>query len=107
MPFIEGLPSGTEVWSRLQTHKPLPNVGALARVAQVSRPVFGRLKSLLIVRTPQEFYRKYAQWAAIYFSAFFVVHFIWRWRRFRGDPAILPALQLLTGIGLTLAVSLK
>src|SRR5258708_6015921 len=31
----------------------------------------------------------------------------WRWRRFRGDAAILPALQMLTGLGLTLAVSLK
>ena len=61
----------------------------------------------VIVRTPREFYRKYAQWVAIYFAGFFLVHITWRWRRFRGDPAILPALQLLTGIGLTLAVSLK
>lgn len=94
-------------WAYLQAHKPLPNVGALARVQQASRPVFAKLKPLLIVRTPREFYRKFAQWVAIYFAAFYLVHITWRWRRFRGDPSILPALQLLTGIGLTLAVSLK
>ena len=76
-------------------------------MARFTRPVFGRLKPLLIVRTPREFYLKYAQWAAIYFAAFFFVHLVWRWRRFRGDPAILPALHLLTGIGLILAVSLR
>jgi len=32
---------------------------------------------------------------------------VWRRRGFRGDPAILPAVHLLTGIGLILTVSLR
>src|ERR1051326_1611559 len=104
VPFLQGAPLGDKIGAGIESRRPLPNVG---RVAQAARPVFGRLKPLFVVRTPKEFYRKYVQWVAIYFASFFFVHFVWRWRRFRGDPAILPALQLLTGIGLTLAVSLK
>jgi hypothetical protein len=69
--------------------------------------VFSKLKPLLVVRTPREFWQTYALWLLAYFSAFYVVHFVWRWRGFRGDPVILPALHLLSGIGLTLAVSLR
>jgi cell division protein FtsW (lipid II flippase) len=43
----------------------------------------------------------------VYFAAFFLVWLVWRWRGFAGDPSLLPALQLLTSIGLILAVSLK
>jgi cell division protein FtsW (lipid II flippase)/cell division protein FtsI/penicillin-binding protein 2 len=103
------------VWSYLQKHKPLPNVGALARLrlptpdSRLPTPRFPtpRLKPLFLVRTPAQFYRKFAQWVGIYFAAFLLVHLAWRWRRFRGDASILPALQMLTGLGLTLAVSLK
>ncbi|MEP6537290.1 MAG: FtsW/RodA/SpoVE family cell cycle protein [Bryobacteraceae bacterium] len=93
----------------LQVHRPLPNVGALARIRTAGNAPLSvaKLKPLLVVRTPQDFYRKAALWIVIYFAAFYVVHLAWRWRRFRGDPGILPALQLLTGIGLTLAISLR
>jgi cell division protein FtsW (lipid II flippase)/cell division protein FtsI/penicillin-binding protein 2 len=130
-----------QLWTYLGTHRPLPNVGSLARIRvsqseiesdlrwgvlktqltsqlkRQSRPASGeirlpllpmtRLKNLMVVRTPQDFFRKYAVWMGIYFAAFYVVHLAWRYRRFRGDAAILPALHLLTGIGLTLAVSLR
>jgi cell division protein FtsI/penicillin-binding protein 2/cell division protein FtsW (lipid II flippase) len=98
-----------KIWDYLQTHRPLPNVGALARLRVINnaRLPIARLKPLMVVRTPRDFYSTYALWIGVYFIAFFVVHFAWRWRRFRGDPGILPALQLLTGIGLTLAVSLR
>src|SRR5436190_5462412 len=48
------------IWSYVQKHKPLPNVGALAKTrTQVGRPVLlTRLKPLMVVRTPKEFYRK-------------------------------------------------
>jgi cell division protein FtsI/penicillin-binding protein 2/cell division protein FtsW (lipid II flippase) len=36
-----------------------------------------------------------------------VVALIWRWTRFRGDAALLPALQLLTGFGFLLMVSMR
>ena len=46
-------------------------------------------------------------WIALYLAAFHAVFLIWRWSAFRGDFAILPAIHLLTGIGLILAVSLR
>jgi len=85
--------------------RPLPNVGALSRLRP--RLPLARLKSLFVVRTPRQFARAFITWVALYFLAFYAVHFAWRWRRFRGDGAILPALHLLTGIGLILAVSLR
>jgi cell division protein FtsW (lipid II flippase) len=93
----------------VQAHKPLPNVGALAhlRLATLAHVSVAKLKPLLVVRTSQEFIRVYALWTCLYLTGFWIVHFTWRWRRFRGDPAILPALHLLTGIGLILMVSLR
>ncbi|HUJ23887.1 MAG TPA: FtsW/RodA/SpoVE family cell cycle protein [Bryobacteraceae bacterium] len=125
-----------------QRHKPLPNVGALARLRvsrqeienqagwhslrdqlrqQTANPQrrarrgelrlpllpLTKLKPLLVVRTPGQFLLQFAGWIGLYMASFYVVHLIWRRRGFRGDPAILPALHLLTGIGLILAVSLR
>ena len=117
----------------LERHKPLPNVGALARL-RVSKaeleeasfaawrrkvPVSGKapaslpllplakLKPFLVVRTPGEFLPIYALWVLSYLAAFWIVHLVWRWRKFRGDPAILPAVLLLTGMGLILMISLR
>lgn len=89
-------------------HK-LPNVGALAklRAGSAGFPPIAKLKPLVVVRTPHEFLQIYVLWAGVYLAAFWVVHLAWRWRRFQGDPAILPALHLLTGIGLILMVSLR
>ncbi|HML17320.1 MAG TPA: FtsW/RodA/SpoVE family cell cycle protein [Bryobacteraceae bacterium] len=88
-----------------ETHPPFENDGALARL-RLGVPI-AKLKPLLIVRTPRDVYVQYALWCAIYFASFWAVHLVWRWRRFRGDAMILPALHLLTGIGLVLAVSLR
>ncbi len=128
--------------SYIQQHRPLPNVGALARLrvsqkeiesepafhllrdqlqqrlaAQGTKPRKGeirlplspiaRLKPLLVVRTPREFYLEYAGWIALYLASFYIVHFAWRSRGFHGDAAILPALHVLSGLGLILAVSLR
>ncbi len=148
-PFLQLFPDSAErelvaekMVSYVQMHRPLPNVGALARLRisrqeieseprwhvlrgqlrqqienQQHKPHRGevriavvpvaRLKQALIVRTPREFLAQFAAWAALYLASFYIVHLVWRRRSFRGDPAILPALHLLTGIGLILAVSLR
>ncbi len=95
--------------SFLNQRKPVPNVGALARLRAgfAAFPPLSKLKPLLVVRTPHEFFQTYVLWACFYLAAFWIVHFAWRLQRFRGDPAILPALHLLTGIGLILMVSLR
>ena len=112
-PFLLGFASADErqaaaesVWRRIERSRPLPNAGALAREPAI-RARFAKFKPLVIVRTPREFRRELALWLALYFAAFYAVHFLWRRRGFGGDPAILPALHLLSGIGLTLAVSLR
>ena len=92
--------------SFLARARPLANVGALAR-ARIPAIRVARLKPLAVVRTPAQYRRQFLMWAAICFAAFYAVHFLWRWRRFRGDGFILPAIHLLTGFGLTLAVSIR
>ena len=148
-PFLQLFPEAPErelaaekVFAYVQTHRPLPNVGALARLrisrqeiendprwhtlrdllaqqvaiqqgkprkGQVRVPLLplAKLKPLLAVRTPRAFLLQFAAWCALYLASFYLVHIVWRRKSFRGDPAILPALQLLTGIGLILAVSLR
>ena len=116
----------------LGRNRPLANVGALARL-RVSQteltddphwsalrakfkgklppsaallPV-AKIKPLLLVRTPREFGWTFVRWVASYLAAFWLVHFAWRWLKFRGDPYILPVLQMLTGFGLILMVSIR
>lgn len=124
------------VSSYLEQHRPIPNVGALAHLRISASEIasdprwaawrarqapsatqkqlssfpmlpLAKLKPLFVVRTPRQFVQTYITWTALYIAAFWLVHLVWRWRRFRGDPAILPALHLLTGIGLILMVSLR
>jgi cell division protein FtsW (lipid II flippase)/cell division protein FtsI/penicillin-binding protein 2 len=111
LPFLLMIGDGEErqraaekISAAVEKH-PVENDGALARL-RLGVPV-ARIKPLFIVRTAREFYGQYALWCTIYLASFWVVHFLWRWRRFRGDAMILPALHLLTGIGLVLAVSLR
>jgi cell division protein FtsI/penicillin-binding protein 2/cell division protein FtsW (lipid II flippase) len=100
------------VWNYLEQHRPIANVGALTRVRMTiagspARLPISKLKPLLVVRTPRIFLQQFVVWCFVYVAAFWVVHLLWSRRKFRGDPGILPALHLLTGIGLILMVSLR
>ena len=98
---------------------PIHNVGALARLRgapvpgprNTARPApllpLAKLKPLFVVRTPREFRKQFAQWCGLYLASFYVVFLLWRWRGFRGDTLVLPALHLLTGFGLILMVSMR
>jgi hypothetical protein len=100
----------SKVFDYLASHRPLPNVGALARLRsapRVSLLPFAKLKPAFVVRTPAEFQKQFLIWIALYLAAFHVVFLTWRWSAFRGDFALLPAIHLITGIGLVLAVSLR
>jgi hypothetical protein len=98
-----------KVLAFLRTARPLRNVGTFSRLRRDRKPLLpvARLKPGWVVRTPNEFRRAYLIWSALYFSGFYLVWFVWRARRFPGDAAILPALHLLTGMGLILMVSLR
>jgi cell division protein FtsI/penicillin-binding protein 2/cell division protein FtsW (lipid II flippase) len=93
----------------LERSRPLSNAGALSRVLRqsgVGVPL-GRIKPLLIVRTPREFREQFLLWATLYFTGFYLVALVWRWGRFGGDRAFLPALHLLTGVGLILMAGMR
>lgn len=107
--------SAQKIYDYVDLHRPLPNIGALAHI-KMSTPApdghprlipLAKIKPLLIVRTPEEFKKTFFEWAGAYLAAFWVIHFAWRLFRFRGDGSILPALQILTGLGLILMVSLR
>ena len=117
LPFLQVFPDETQresvankMFDYLASHRPLPNVGALARLrCSSARPLlpFAKLKPAFVVRTPSEFQTQFLIWIALYLAAFHAVFLIWRWSALRGDFAILPAIHLLTGMGLILAVSLR
>ncbi|HWB96603.1 MAG TPA: FtsW/RodA/SpoVE family cell cycle protein, partial [Bryobacteraceae bacterium] len=93
----------------VERSRPLPNVGALARLREGRHSLLplGKLKPLAIVRTPREFQQELFRAAGVYFAAFYLVWLLWQSRGFRPDPYILPVLHLLTGFGLVLMLSLR
>jgi cell division protein FtsW (lipid II flippase) len=85
----------------------LSNVGAVARSGILTGESFRQFKSLAAVRTPAQFRRAFFLWVSAFFAGFLVVHAWFSIRGFRGDQAFLPAVLLLTGIGLILMISLR
>ena len=120
------------VFEFLERERPLRNVGALAGLRVSAAEIEGdarwdslrrrlrehparrvallpvaRLKPLLAVRTAREFRIDFVRSAALYFAGFWLVALVWRRARFQGDRGLLPALHLLTGIGLILVASMR
>src|SRR5205085_3466057 len=65
------------------------------RVAEMQLPLFtaaqiSQLKPVFIVRTPQNFRSLFRVYALAFPVAFFIVHIVWRMRRYQGDQFILP-----------------
>lgn len=110
----------------------LPNVGAIGRIRLPSKdltryPSFrtrparasdstialltpgqiGALKPSLAVRTIADYKFSFIAWSACYLLVFYVLHALWRIRGFTGDQTILPAIHLLTGVGLIIMTSLR
>jgi len=64
-------------------------------------------KPLVVVRRPAQFRRAFFLWCGLFLAAFLVAHAWWSLRGFGGDQTLLPAVLLLTGVGLILMVSLR
>ncbi len=118
LPVLEAVPDRTardnaaqSMFEFLQHARPLPNIGALSALRRHSTAwatlPLARLKPLLMVRTPTEFRLELLRAALLYFAGFYLVAFVWRAARFRGDRTIVPALHLLTGIGFLLMASMR
>ena len=73
----------------------------------LTREQFRQIKPLLVVRRPNDFTQALILWSLAAGAAFWLVHLWWRARGFQGDRVILPAVMLLTGLGLILMVSLR
>ena len=65
------------------------------------------LKTMLVVRTPEQFRSAFFLWACVFFAVFLLAHLWWSIRGFRGDQLLLPAVLLLTGAGLILMIALR
>jgi len=119
LPFLQPFSDETvrqsvanRVFDYLASHRPLPNVGALARLhstagSRVPLLPLAKLKPAFVVRSPRDFEWRFLLWIGAYFAGFYAVFLIWRSSGFHGDFSLLPALHLLTGIGLILSVSLR
>jgi cell division protein FtsI/penicillin-binding protein 2/cell division protein FtsW (lipid II flippase) len=94
------------MYETLQRSRPVRNVGTLSKLRRQGLPL-AKLKPLFVVRTPREFRNEFLTWCGVYIAAFYAVLLFWRLRRFNPDAALLPALHLLTGIGLMLMLSLR
>jgi cell division protein FtsI/penicillin-binding protein 2/cell division protein FtsW (lipid II flippase) len=105
LPVLESFPDRTELASKIFDARPLRNAGGLSRV--MPRRLVARLKPLIAVRSMTDFRGQLLRSSALYFAGFYLVALIWRWRRFRGDRALIPALHLLSGFGFILMVSLR
>jgi cell division protein FtsI/penicillin-binding protein 2/cell division protein FtsW (lipid II flippase) len=114
LPLLESFPDRRErqavaegTYEFLQRKRPIANIGALAPLRRSQKLPLARLKPLMIVRGPREFQQEFIQSVALYFGAFYLVALVWAVARFRGDRMLLPALHLLSGIGLILMVSMR
>ena len=68
---------------------------------------FSRLKPYFVVRDKSQFRNQLILASALFFCTFAAVHIFWSIRRVGGPQLVLPSLLLLSGVGLTLMISLR
>jgi cell division protein FtsW (lipid II flippase) len=90
-----------ELRSRLDRHAGVQHVPALTSAD------IAAIKPHLVVRTPQEFRARIDAAAMWFFAAFWIAHLVRRWRGAGDDPLLLPALLVLSGIGLMSMMTLR
>jgi cell division protein FtsW (lipid II flippase) len=101
----------------LRTHG-LTELQARARQVQSARPgsetillldsaEVARLKPFFVVRDRSQFRSQLILWCFLFFCSFWAVHFFWSVRATGGPQYVLPSVLLLSGVGLTLMVTLR
>jgi hypothetical protein len=101
----------------LRTHG-LTELQARARQVQSARPgadtilllnsaELARLKPFFVVRDRSQFRNQVIVWCFLFFCAFCAVHIFWSVRGTGGPQHVLPSVLLLSGVGLTLMVTLR
>ena len=66
-----------------------------------------RMKPLFVVRDIARFRNQLVLWSAVFFCSFGAVHLFWTLRGTRGPQYLLPSVLLLSGVGMTLMVTLR
>jgi cell division protein FtsW (lipid II flippase) len=66
-----------------------------------------RLKPFFLVRDRSQFRNQLILASALFFCSFAAVHIFWSLRRIAGPQYVLPSLLILSGVGLTLMISLR
>lgn len=67
---------------------------------------FRQIKPLVAVRSASDFYQYFIFTLIGFFGVFWLIHFIWHYRKFNGDGFILPLVMFLSGIGLAMMFSI-
>lgn len=76
-------------------------------VALLTATEFSRLKPSFVVRDRSQFRNRLLVWCPVFLVMFFAVHLFWTIRGVRGSAIVLPALELLSGVGLILMITLR
>src|SRR4051812_20114188 len=97
---------------RLEARRQAGAQGPQGPQGEISLPLLSlqqlrAIKPRLVVRTPGQLRSSFWLWTAVFVLAFAAVHILWRWRRFGGDELILPAIPLLSGLGLAMMVTVR
>jgi cell division protein FtsW (lipid II flippase) len=66
-----------------------------------------RLKPFFVVRDRSQFRNQLVLWCFLFFCSFWAVHIFWSVRGTGGPQYVLPSVLLLSGVGLTLMVTLR
>jgi len=66
-----------------------------------------RMKPMFVVRDVARFRNQLILWSALFFCSFGAVHSFWTLRGTRGPQYLLPSVLLLSGVGMTLMVTLR
>src|ERR1700691_1570239 len=101
----------------LRTHG-LTGLQARAHQVQLARPgaetivlldsaELARLKPSFVVRDKAEFRTQLILWSVLVFCSFWAVHIFWSVRAIGGPQYVLPSVLLLSGVGMTLMITLR
>ena len=66
-----------------------------------------RLKPFFVVRDRSQFRNQLILWSVLFFCSFWAVHIYWLVRGIGGPQYVLPSVLLLSGVGLTLMITLR
>lgn len=102
----EGVPAMLKRWLRFEFRASYRFTGRPHRLTLLDRYTYDRLKPVLTARTPARFQRSFWRILLLFFGAFYLVHAFWRWKKFDGDPLLLPVVHLLTGLSLLMMLSI-